>query len=275
MLPKRNSRVYLNLCRRLFHTSQKLQIRTLDPYVDVFARLQSNVQVPLVKKDEKLFLPSLEKMKEAEKLFRPSRSHAIEWSARRVVDADSYPVEKLPEVAFLGRSNVGKSSLIQAIFSRVDPKLLKIGISKKPGHTKSLHFFNVGKALSLVDAPGYGFNMPENFERSVETYLKTRKTLTRTFLLLDSAAGITKHDETGIEMLEDAGVPYVVVLTKVDKISDRRLIESVLAFTDYQEKKMHCCLSQPFMVSSHTMIGVPLLQCFIAYLTGNLAIDGH
>lgn len=136
------------------------------------------------------------------------------------------------EVAFAGRSNVGKSSLINALFGQ--KKLAKT--SSTPGRTQQLNYFNLDDKLYLVDLPGYGFakapkDIVKNWQKLINSYLVGRATLRRVFLLIDSRHGIKKIDEEIMEMLDKAAVTYQIVLTKIDKISAKEL-EKVLAATD-------------------------------------------
>ena len=135
-------------------------------------------------------------------------------------------------VAFAGRSNVGKSSLINALFGQ--KKLAKT--SSTPGRTQQLNYFNLDDKLYLVDLPGYGFakapkDIVKNWQKLINSYLVGRATLRRVFLLIDSRHGIKKIDEEIMEMLDKAAVTYQIVLTKIDKISTKEL-EKVLTATD-------------------------------------------
>nr|XP_009673567.1 PREDICTED: GTP-binding protein 8 [Struthio camelus australis] len=173
-------------------------------------------------------------------------------------------------VCFIGRSNVGKSSLIRALFS-LTPEV-EIRVSKKPGHTKKMNFFNVGKYFTLVDMPGYGYRAPQDFVEMVEAYLQERHTLKRTFLLVDGVVGLQKTDHIGIEMLEEFGIPYVLVLTKIDRASRGLLLKNVLEIQEFVKEKTQGCFPQLFLVSSLEFSGVHLLRCFIAHVTGNLPV---
>ena len=138
----------------------------------------------------------------------------------------------LVEIAFAGRSNVGKSSLINALFGQ--KKLAKT--SSTPGRTQQLNYFNLDDKLYLVDLPGYGFakapkDIVKNWQKLINSYLVGRATLRRVFLLIDSRHGIKKIDEEIMEMLDKAAVTYQIVLTKIDKISTKEL-EKVLTATD-------------------------------------------
>ena len=133
---------------------------------------------------------------------------------------DQIPESPLPEVAFAGRSNVGKSSLINALTGR--NTLART--SHAPGRTQQLNFFDLGGRLMLADLPGYGFAKApkaevERWSKLVNTYLKGRAPLRRTCVLVDARQGLKDSDRTIMDMLDTAAVSYQVVLTKVDKVS--------------------------------------------------------
>ncbi len=149
-----------------------------------------------------------------------------------VANLNQLPDGDRVEVAFAGRSNVGKSSLINALFGQ--KKLTKT--SSTPGRTQQLNYFNLDDKLYLVDLPGYGFakapkDIVKNWQKLINSYLVGRATLRRVFLLIDSRHGIKKIDEEIMEMLDKAAVTYQIVLTKIDKISTKEL-EKVLTATD-------------------------------------------
>ena len=149
-----------------------------------------------------------------------------------VANLNQLPDGDRVEVAFAGRSNVGKSSLINALFRQ--KKLAKT--SSTPGRTQQLNYFNLDDKLYLVDLPGYGFakapkDIVKNWQKLINSYLVGRATLRRVFLLIDSRHGIKKIDEEIMEMLDKAAVTYQIVLTKIDKISTKEL-EKVLTATD-------------------------------------------
>ncbi|XP_038056508.1 GTP-binding protein 8-like [Patiria miniata] len=233
-------------------------------------KLQSFVAQPILQDREMIFTPSEADIARASELFVPSAGHRIEF-VKGAYYPEEAPVYKLPEIAFIGRSNVGKSSLIKALFSEVEG--LKVRTSNTPGHTKLLLFFQVGRAFSLVDMPGYGYRQPANFITSAEGFLKTRKNLRNTFLLIDSSVGLQKWDYVAIEMLEEFSIPYLVVLTKSDKASKRQLIESIMTMSKVIREHTQGCLPQPFLVSSKSGEGLPFLKGFIAYTTGNLLLQ--
>uniref|UniRef100_A0A3Q2IBB3 GTP-binding protein 8 n=1 Tax=Equus caballus TaxID=9796 RepID=A0A3Q2IBB3_HORSE len=193
----------------------------------------------------KIFDPSLEDIARAESIFTATAQNRIEYlsSAERLDHAPALP---RPEVCFIGRSNVGKSSLIKALFSLAPD--VEVRVSKKPGHTKKMNFFKVGKYFTLVDMPGYGYRAPEDFVDMVETYLKERKNLMRTFLLVDSVVGIQKTDNIAVEMCEEFALPYVMVLTKIDKSSKGHLLKQVLQIQKFVDTKTQGCFPQLFPV---------------------------
>ncbi|NWX48257.1 GTPB8 protein, partial [Steatornis caripensis] len=215
----------------------------------------------------RLFQPGLSALQRAEALFRSGRDHAIDYVSS-AVRMEHAPPPALPEVCFIGRSNVGKSSLIRALFS-LSPEV-EVRVSKTPGHTKKMNFFKVGKYFTLVDMPGYGYRAPQDFVEMVEAYLQERRNLKRTFLLVDGVVGLQKTDHTAVEMLEEFGIPYVMVLTKIDRASRGLLLKNVLEIQEFVKEKTQGCFPQLFLVSSLEFSGVHLLRCFVAHVTGNL-----
>lgn len=140
------------------------------------------------------------------------------------VAASNLPPQGLPEVAFAGRSNVGKSSLVNALTGR---KTLA-RTSSTPGRTQQINFFDLGGRMSLVDMPGYGYakeskEKVEAWNEFVRSYLRGRVTLRRCLLLIDSRHGLKPIDHEVMGMLDSAAVAYQVVLTKVDKITTQAL----------------------------------------------------
>ncbi len=139
------------------------------------------------------------------------------------------PAAQLPEVAFAGRSNVGKSSLINALTGR---KTLA-RISRTPGRTRQINFFTLGDRLALVDLPGYGYARAPKHEiaawtRLIGAYLKGRVSLRRVCLLVDARHGLKAADRELMGSLDAAAVSYQVVLTKADKARPAEL-EALLA----------------------------------------------
>lgn len=141
-----------------------------------------------------------------------------------VAKLEQLPEPVLDEVAFAGRSNVGKSSLINALFNQ--KKLAKT--SATPGRTQQLNFFNFDNKLYLVDLPGYGYakapeKLVKQWQQMLKTYLRGRPNLRRVFLMIDSRHGFKKDDLDIMKMLDECAVAYQIVLTKIDKISDKAL----------------------------------------------------
>ncbi len=140
-----------------------------------------------------------------------------------VVKIEDLPLTNLPEIAFVGRSNVGKSSLINAVCNRKG--LAKT--SQVPGKTKMLNFFLISETFYLVDLPGYGYAKAakgeiEAWNYLIYLYLKGRAPLKMVFLLMDSRHGTKKNDLEFMAFLDEMAVPYQVVLTKTDKISETK-----------------------------------------------------
>lgn len=170
------------------------------------------------------------------------------------------PESDFDEVAFAGRSNVGKSSLINALFNQT--KLAKT--SSTPGRTQQLNFFNFDNKLYLVDLPGYGYaKAPEKLVKQwqvvLKTYLRGRPTLRRVFLLIDSRHGLKKEDREIMKLLDESAVTYQIVLTKIDKISEKALSAVSVAITE-ELKKHAAAMPEPLATSSEKKIGLDILK---------------
>jgi len=136
-----------------------------------------------------------------------------------------YPPPDKPEVAFAGRSNVGKSSLINALVNRKN--LAKT--SSKPGRTQSINFFRVDDLMYMVDLPGYGFakvplNVKKSWQHMVETYLGKRPNLKAVVTILDIRRDLTPGDTQLLDWLRHYNIPSILVLTKADKVSRQETI---------------------------------------------------
>ena len=143
-----------------------------------------------------------------------------------VARIDDLPAGALPEVAFAGRSNVGKSSLINALTGR---KTLA-RTSNTPGRTQQLNFFDLGGRLMLVDLPGYGYAKApkgdvDRWNRLIRLYLKGRVGLRRLCLLIDARHGMKASDRQVMDLLDEAAVAYQIVLTKADKLKAGELVQ--------------------------------------------------
>ncbi len=132
----------------------------------------------------------------------------------------NYPPENLPEIAFAGRSNVGKSTLINKLVNR--KHLVKT--SSTPGRTQLLNFFNINDAFVFVDLPGYGYakvpdRVKKDWGKMIETFLSTRLTLKGVVLILDIRRNPGEEENNFISWLHQQGIPTVLILTKADKLS--------------------------------------------------------
>jgi GTP-binding protein len=175
------------------------------------------------------------------------------------------PDPSVPEVAFAGRSNVGKSSLLNALTGR---KTLA-RTSNTPGRTQELNFFDVGRPLQLrlVDMPGYGFaEAPKDLVRKwrhlVNDYLRGRQVLKRALVLIDSRHGLKDVDREVMAMLDTAAVSYHLVLTKADKVKPTQLATTLEA-TKAEAAKRPAAHPALFATSSETGEGIAELRTAI------------
>jgi GTP-binding protein len=176
------------------------------------------------------------------------------------------PETEFPEIAFAGRSNVGKSSLINALTGR---KTLA-RISNTPGRTQQINFFVLAERMILADLPGYGFarapkEAVQRWTRMVETYLKGRVPLARCILLIDSRHGLKANDNTIMDMLDTAAVSYQIVLTKADKPSVPQ-VDACLAATVVAAAKRPAAHPDVLVTSAETGRGIAELRAVIAEL---------
>ncbi len=170
------------------------------------------------------------------------------------------PPNGLPEIAFAGRSNVGKSSLLNALTGRTT----LARVSHRPGRTQQLNFFDLAGKLMLVDLPGYGFAEAskrdiERWSGLVRRYLRGRPSLRRTLLLIDARHGIKDPDRPIMQLLDEAAVSYQVVLTKVDKVKPAELAGRVSAVA--QELAGHVAAHPAIhLTSAHDGMGIAALR---------------
>ena len=170
-----------------------------------------------------------------------------------------------PEIAFAGRSNVGKSSLLNALTGR---KALA-RTSNTPGRTQELNYFDVGEplAMRLVDMPGYGFakaplKVVERWKLLVRDFLRGRLVLKRTLVLIDSRHGVKEVDREMFKMLDEAAVGYRLVLTKADKIKASELA-AVTAATEAEARKRTAAFPLVHATSSEKGMGIAELRAAI------------
>lgn len=179
---------------------------------------------------------------------------------------ENLPPPGLPEVAFAGRSNVGKSSLVNALTGR---KTLA-RVSQTPGRTQQINFFDLGGQLGLVDLPGYGYNqagktVAATWGQAVRQFLKGRPTLRRVLLLIDARHGPNKNDRDTMTALDQAAVNYQAVLTKVDKVKPPELARMRAELA--KELKSHVA-AHPTVIatSAHDGTGIAELRAELAAL---------
>lgn len=175
------------------------------------------------------------------------------------------PADRL-EVCFAGRSNVGKSSLINAL---TGTKALARA-SNTPGRTQEINFFTQGPELYLVDLPGYGYaNAPldkvEKWQRLLKQYLSGRPTLRRAFVLIDTRHGIKAVDQEILKLLDSSAVTFQCVMTKADKVKDKER-EKVLSQVREALSKHPAAYPEIVVTSSEKGWGIPTLRSIIATL---------
>ncbi len=176
------------------------------------------------------------------------------------------PPTKLPEIAFAGRSNVGKSSLLNALTNR--NRLARV--SNTPGRTRDINLFDLGGHLTLADLPGYGFArvaraMSDEWQRLISAYLQGRPQLRRVCLLIDARHGANENDQLMMKLLDAAAASFVIVLTKIDKLKPRELEEAVNAAKAHALKHV---AAHPDVIatSAETKTGMEELRAHLADL---------
>jgi len=185
------------------------------------------------------------------------------WGTSRI---DNLPPQGLKEVAFVGRSNVGKSSLINALTGR--KSLARV--SQTPGRTREINFFNLGGKLMLVDLPGYGYakaskELAMEWQTLIFAYLSGRATLNRALLLIDARRGLMDSDLAVMELFDRAAVSYELVLTKSDEVKPAEL-DMLVAATAAEAARHTAGLAEMATTSSRTGAGINLLQAQLAAL---------
>ena len=181
---------------------------------------------------------------------------------------EQLPDTDLPEIAFAGRSNVGKSSLLNALTGRKN----LARTSNTPGRTQQVNFFDLGGRMMLTDLPGYGYakaakSVVDQWTRLIKSYLRGRVQLRRVCLLVDSRHGLKDTDREAMALMDEAAVAYQIVLTKCDKIKAAEL-EKLFSKT-HKEIAQHVAAHPEILVtSSFKSRGIEEMRAALASLTG-------
>jgi GTP-binding protein len=186
------------------------------------------------------------------------------WGA---TSADQLPPDSLNEVAFVGRSNAGKSSLVNALTGR--KSLARV--SQTPGATRQINFFNLGGRLMLVDLPGYGFakrskTEADSWQEMIFAYLRHRARLRRVLLLIDARRGVMDSDQQVMALLDQAAVSYGLVLTKADELKPGAARTTALSAASQEATKHTAALAEVQLTSALEGDGIPELRNHLAAL---------
>lgn len=208
------------------------------------------------------FSTSLERERIEESVFRNKLAF---FAAAKV--SSSFPAPDLPEIAFAGRSNVGKSSLLNSLTRQWGV----VRTSDKPGLTQTINFFNLGSKLCLVDLPGYGFayakeEVKESWEELVKEYVSTREGLKRVCLLIDTKWGMKPRDHELVDLMERSKTKYQIVLTKTDLVFPIDVARRAMQIEESLKTKKSAV--QPLMmVSSKTGAGIRSLRTVLSNIS--------
>jgi len=185
-------------------------------------------------------------------------------------DVGKCPQDGLPEYAFIGRSNVGKSSLINMLTNQKGLALT----SSTPGKTQLINHFLINNRWYLVDLPGYGYTQGgiqkrRTLQRIIDNYLYRRKELTCLFVLIDCRHNPQKNDTKFIQQLGENGIPFAIVFTKIDKLSNEHLKENISIYENTLLKSWEK-LPSIFTVSSERKIGKDAILNYIEEINHTL-----
>ncbi len=185
-----------------------------------------------------------------------------------VAKLEQLPPDRLPEIAFAGRSNVGKSSLLNATLNRKG----LARTSNTPGRTQEMNFFSLDERLYIVDLPGYGYakvskTQVKDWTKMLKLYLQGRRSLNMACLLVDARHGVKANDKEMMTMLDEAAVSYQVVLTKAEKLvkADRpKIIDKTQAVL----LEHPAAYPLPILTSSEDKIGIDILRARLLRASG-------
>lgn len=207
---------------------------------------------------EQGFIIDEETLAEAQRIFRQE--------CRFIAGADRLeriPPSNVPEVAFAGRSNVGKSSLINALTGRKN----LARSSNTPGRTQQINFFDLGGLLQLADLPGYGYAKVTRakahaWNTMVSQYLRSRDNLTRLCVLVDGRHGLLAADFKALDIIDSAGVAYIAILTKMDKVKKSER-DARIAEVEAEMKKRKGAFPKVYATSAEKGEGIAELRAIL------------